>query len=109
MRESGNTLPPAVYLVTEAPSNGHDPDSDAPLHIMRNALRGIEVETEETARLEAERKAAMQRISGALRAVLADRMVTAPAEELDATDALRAARKRIYGTSSTPSKEQSRG
>lgn len=111
-RDLEDTPPPAIYdaeaLLDGSGQDGRDgggPDGDGPLHLLKGAIEGIKREADETERLEAERLAAIQNMAGMLRAILADRMVTAPAEELDATDAQRAMRKKIYGSSSLPEKE----
>lgn len=63
--------------------------------IKEDALLGLAAEEDEVTRLDIAR----QHLIATLRAVLAERMVNAPTEELDATDALRAARKRVFGAS----------
>lgn len=122
-RNSGTQIPPAIYDAeallgghahdghgVDGSSDGHASDGDGTLHLLQGAIKDIETEADETARLERleaeQRQAAMQQMSGMLRSILAERMVSAPAEELDATDALRAARKKVYGSSSLPDKSQ---
>ncbi len=78
------------------------PDGSGPGHplsrVEENGTVGLLIEEDEVAQLD-RLDTARKHLILTLRAVLAERMVNAPTEELDATDALRAARKRVFGTS----------
>jgi hypothetical protein len=90
-RPSGEFLPPASIAPSEVSSDGHDsdldpdPDSDGfPIHLADGIRAGAVKEAAETARMEAELKTNRLRLAGTLRAVLAERMVSAPTTEFEA-------------------------
>jgi hypothetical protein len=55
-----------------------------PLHLAQNALVGKILEAKRTAELEAQKRELASQLAGTLRAVLAERMVSAPTEEFEA-------------------------
>ena len=108
-REPGADPSPAE-IPSEVFPDGDGP-GPAPLsRIARNAHEGMKHEADETERLEIEMKAARLRLSGALQAVLVERLVRSPHEEvLQAMEVLGIGRPKAERHTARPVPEKERG